>query len=103
MSLICKNRHCYAVPHKVVVKKIVEEADKDGYPVQRYEEQSMLTHKLVESVPYTKFSLETQLASNQPIKRISTLALEPDEISQNQLNQLAERFDEAREKATKTE
>lgn len=102
MSLICKNRHVYAVPHKVVCKKIVEEADADGYPVQRYENVNMLSHKAVETPDVSNFSLETQLAANQPIKRISTISLEPDEISVSQLSQLAERFEEARENQTKT-
>lgn len=103
MSLICKNKHVYAVPHVVVTKKIIEESDKDGYPVQRYENVNMLSHRAVDTPDVSNFSLETQLASNQPIKRISTISLEPDEISVNQLSQLAERFEEAKEKQIKTE
>ena len=96
MSLICKNKHVYAVPHKVVQKKIVEESDVDGYPVQRYENVNLLSHKLVDTPDVSNFSLETQLAANKPIKRISTISLEPDEISVNQLNQLSEQFAKAK-------
>lgn len=103
MSLICKNKHVYAVPHKVVAKKIVEESDSDGYPVQRYENVDLLSHKAVETPEVSNYSLEAQLATNQPIKRISTISLEPDEISVNQLNQLSEQFEKVRELQTKDE
>lgn len=103
MSLICKNKHIYAVPHKVVCKKIVEEADADGYPVQRYENVNLLSHKVVETPDVKNFSLETQLAANQPIKRISTISLEPDEISVNQLSQLSDQFEKVRESQTKND
>ena len=103
MSLICKNKHFYSVPHKVVSRKVIEELDEDNYPVQRFEDVDMLSHKAVDSISYSNFSLETQLAANQPIKRVSCLTLEPTEISQHQLKQLAKRFDDAREASNNLE
>jgi len=83
-----KCKHVYAVPHKVVVRKVVEEVAEDGLPCQRYEKVNLLTPKQVDSIPYHNFDLETQVATNQPIKRINTVSLEPSEISSSQLSQL---------------
>lgn len=97
MPLKCKCKHVYAVPHQVVSKKLVEEVDADNYPVERYEDVNLLTHQEIETPHYRNYLLDAQLAANQPIKRVNTLTLEPTEISQSQLNQLAYRFDKARE------
>lgn len=83
------NKHCYAVPHVCVGRKTIEEADEDGLPVQRIEDVDMLQHKLIETAPYSHYSLKAQIASNQPIKRINTLTLNHDELSGYQMQQLS--------------
>lgn len=91
-----KCRHVYAVPHKVVVRKIVEEVDEAGFPCQRYENVNLLTSQQLESVPYTRYSLESQVASNQPIKRINTVNLEPTELGPSHMAQLEYAFEKAK-------
>lgn len=84
-----KNVHPYAVPHVCVGRKTIEEVDEDGLPVQRIEDVDLLQHKLIETAPYSNFSLKAQVACNQPIKRISTLTLNQDELSGYQMEQLS--------------
>lgn len=83
-----KSTHCYSIPHICSVNKITEEVAEDGLPCQRYERVNLLTHKELETPRYTVFSLEAQVASNQPIKRINTVTLDMQELSTNQLSQL---------------
>lgn len=83
-----KSNHVYAVPHTCVCRKVIEEIADDGLPCQYYDDVNLLTHKELETPPYTHYSLESQVAANQPIKRVSTLTMEPSELSQNQLQQL---------------
>lgn len=101
-----KCRHHYACPHKVVVKKMVEEVDEIGLPVQRYEDVNLLTSKQINTMPFDNYSLEAQLATNQPIKRVSTLTMDMQELSTNQLQQLENMAEDARQQQvqnTKTE
>ena len=81
---ICK----YSVPHYVVTKRIVETLASDGLPCQSYEEVIMLTNDSLNTPPASVFSLESQIASGQSIKRVSTYTLEPNELSMNQIRQL---------------
>lgn len=83
-----KNSHCYSIPHKCSINKIIEELAEDGLPCQRYECVNLLTHKELETPRFTCFSLEAQVASNQPIKRVSTVTMDMQELSMNQLSQL---------------
>lgn len=83
-----KSTHTYSIPHCVVVNKVVEVIADDGLPAQSFEPVNKLTHDALETPPYRVFSLESQVAANQPIRRVSTCTLEPDELSQNQMNQV---------------
>lgn len=83
-----KNMIKYSVPHYVVTKRIVETLASDGLPCQSYEEVNLLTNDSLNTPPSSVFSLESQIASGQQIKRVSTFTLEPTELSMNQLRQL---------------
>lgn len=83
-----KKCHTYAIPHRVTLNKVVEVIASDGLPAQSYEPVNKLTHEALETPPASVFSLEAQIASNQPIRRINTLTMEPDELSCNQIAQL---------------
>ena len=89
-----KSVHTYSIPHRVVVNKVVEVIAEDGLPAQSLEPVNKLTHDALETPPYRVFSLESQVAANQPIRRVSTLTLEPDELSQNQMEQIEAIYDD---------
>lgn len=93
-----KSTHCYSIPHKCSLNKIIEEVADDGLPCQRYERVNLLTHKELETPRYTVFSLEAQVASNQPIKRINTVTMDMQELSMNQISQLDNLAQEERSK-----
>lgn len=83
-----KNLCRYSVPHFCSTKRIVETLADDGLPARSYEIVNLLTNDSLNTPPSSVFSLESQIASGQSIKRVSTYTLEPQELSMNQLKQL---------------
>lgn len=83
-----KNMIKYSVPHVVVTRRVIETLASDGLPCQSYEDVNMLTNDSLNTPPASVFSLESQIASGQKIKRVSCLTLEPSELSMSQIKQL---------------
>lgn len=85
-----KQKVRYAAKYSIPIKNYTEELDEYGLTIRRECIVEGLNPKVVGTPPVENFSLDTLVKSGQPLRRIPTDVMTPNEFSEFDLERIAE-------------